>query len=150
MADAKSATKQRSFFVTLFGVVGTLWFALHGFEYVHARYDALGGLLILPPPLGLRPFFAELPQWSSIAFTVTIWVGLLGAFLLLLGDRASVFILSLALLAAFVALIWGVLAFVQGAGPMGGVDPVFFAASQTAVTGGLWLYARTAKRYGTL
>jgi hypothetical protein len=145
-----AATQSRSFFVTLFGLVGTLWFALHAVEYVFARYARLDAIITLPAPLGLGGFFAELPIWASVALTATIWLGLLGAFLLLLGDRASVFVLSLCVIAALVTLAWGILAFAQGAGPMGGVDPLFLAAGQAAVAVGLWLYARTAKRYGTL
>ncbi len=145
-----SAATNRSLFVTIFGVVGVLWFALHAVEYVYARYEALDDMLPLVAPLGLAGLFAELPQWASIALTATIWLGLLGAFLLLLGDRASVFILSLTLLAALVTLAWSVLAFSQGLGAPGQVNALLFGAGQAAVAFGLWLYARTAKRYGTL
>lgn len=145
-----AATRSRSFFVTLFGLVGTLWFALHAVEYVFARYTRLDAIFTLPDPLGLAAFFSELPIWASVALTSTIWLGLLGAFLLLLGDRASVFVLSLCVVTALITLAWGILAFVQGAGPMGGVNPLFFVAGQAAMAFGLWLYARTAKRYGTL
>ena len=143
-------TKSRSFFVTVFGVVGTLWFALHAIEYVFDRYARLGEMIALPEPLGLQGFFAVLPLWASVALTATIWLGLLGAFLLLLGDKASVLILSLAVIAALVALAWGVVAFLEGFGPIGSIDPLFFVAAQAAFVIGLWLYARTAKRYGTL
>ena len=145
-----SAATRRSLFVTIFGVVGTLWFALHAVEYVYARYDALNDMLPLAAPLGLAGMFAEMPQWASIALTATIWLGLLGGFLLLLGDRASVIVLSLTLLAALVTLVWGALTFSQGLGPLGQIDPLLFGASQAAVALGVWLYARTAKRYGTL
>ena len=145
-----SATTNRSLFVTIFGVVGVLWFALHAVEYVYARYDALNGMVPLVAPLGLAGVFAELPQWASIALTATIWLGFLGAFLLLLGDRASVFVLSLTLIAALVTFVWSALAFSQGLGTIGQVDALLFGAGQAAVACGLWLYARTAKRYGTL
>ncbi|TVS02335.1 MAG: hypothetical protein EA407_09960 [Rhodobacteraceae bacterium] len=145
-----ATTKSRSFFVTLFGVVGTLWFALHAIEYVLARYAPLGEMVPLPDPLGLEAFYAGLPVWLSVALTATIWLGLLGAFLLLLGDKASVLILSLAVITALVALILSGMAFFSGLGAIGSVDPVFFVGAQAAFVIGIWLYARTAKRYGTL
>lgn len=145
-----SAATNRSMFVTIFGVVGVLWFALHAVEYVYARYDALNDLIALVPPLGLAGLFSEMPQWAAIALTATIWLGLLGAFLLLLGDRASVFVLSLTLIAALVTFAWSALAFSQGLGAIGQVDALLFGAGQAAVALGVWLYARTAKRYGTL
>ncbi len=150
MSDASSTARGRSFFVTLFGVIGPLWFALHAVEYVFARYDALEAMLPLPEPLGLSALFAALPQWAGIALTVTIWLGLLGAFLLLLGDRASVLVLSFGLLAALATLAWGGMAFLNGQTRLGEVDPLLFAGGQAALMAGLWLYARTAKRYGTL
>jgi hypothetical protein len=144
------AATRRSLFVTLFGVVGTLWFAIHAIEYVYARYDALNEAMPLVAPLGLGPLYDAMPQWAAIALTMTIWLGLLGAFLLLLGDRASVLVLSFTLLAAVVTLVWGALAFSQGLGALGGVDPLLFGAGQAAVALGVWLYARTAKRFAAI
>jgi len=145
-----SAAKGRSLFVTIFGVLGIAWFAVHAFEYMHARYDGLSALVPLSPPFGLAELFATMPHWAGLTLTVTIWLGLLGAFLLLLGDRASVLVLSLTLLVALATCVWGVMAFLEGAGPMGQVDPLLFGLGHAAVALGLWLYARTAKRYGTL
>ncbi len=142
------ASKRRSLIVTVFGVVGILWFALHAAEYLFERFDGLSALTPLPAPLGLPELFDSIPQWASIALTATIWLGLLGAFLLLLGDRASVLVLSLTVLAALVTLLWGVLAFLQGFGPIGAIDPLLFAGAQAAFAIGIWLCARTAKRYG--
>lgn len=144
------AVKRRSFLVTLFGVIGLFWFALHAMEYVFARYEALNSVLTLPDPLGLGGLFSAMPQWASIALTVTIWLGLLGALLLLIGDRASVLVLSLTLLAALVVLAWGALAFLQGLTVLGDVQTLFFAAGQAVFAFGLWLGARTAKRFGLL
>jgi multisubunit Na+/H+ antiporter MnhC subunit len=140
------AATRRSFFVTIFGVIGTLWFAVHAIEYVFARYSALEAAFSLPAPLGLSGVFEAMPQWAGIALTAAIWLGLLGAFLLLLGDRASVLILSFALLATGVALVWAGMAYLGG-NPAGmAVDPLMFIGSQTAMTFALWLYSRTAKR----
>jgi hypothetical protein len=144
------ATTRRSFFVTIFGVIGTLWFAVHAIEYVYARYTALNAILPLPAPFGLSGVFDAMPQWAAIALTATIWLGLLGAFLLLLGDRAAVLVLSFTFLATLVGLVWGVLAFLEGNQSIAGVNPLLFLSSQTAVSFGLWLYSRTAKRYQIL
>ncbi|MGY6549807.1 MAG: hypothetical protein ACXIU7_12510 [Roseinatronobacter sp.] len=142
--------KRRSPFITLFGGLGTLWYAVHAVEYVFARYDKLETRMALPAPLGLQDLFLAMPGWASLVFTFTIWLGLLGAVLLLLGDRASVLILSLALITAIATTAWGAMAYLQGFSPVGGIDPLLFGAGQGAVALGLWLYARTAKRYNTI
>jgi hypothetical protein len=94
--------------MTVFGVLGTLWFALHAVEYVYARYDALQARVPLPDPLGLSEMFAAMPQWAAISLTATIWLGLLGAVLLLLRDSAAVLILSLTLIATLPVAAWAV------------------------------------------
>ncbi len=144
------ATKRRSSLVIIFGIVGLFWFAFHAVEYVFERYEALAQMLALPEPMGLGGLFDLMPQWAAIALTATIWLGLLGTILLLLRDRASVLVLSLTLLAALVTLAWGVLAMSQGLTALGNVQPLFFGAGQAAMVFGLWLYARTAKRYDVL
>jgi hypothetical protein len=144
------AVRGRSILTTLFGVVGLFWFGFHALEYVHGRYDALADYLPLPVPMGLGGLFDAMPQWAGLALTLTIWTGLLGALLLLLGDRASVLLLALTLLVALVTLVWGALAFAQGLTELGQISPLFFGAGQAAVAFGLWLFARTAKRYGSL
>ncbi|MFN7002484.1 MAG: hypothetical protein ACK4NW_03505 [Roseinatronobacter sp.] len=144
------AVARRSFLVTLFGVAGLFWYLFHAIEYVFARYDALNTIVALPAPMGLSGLFDAMPQWASIALTLTIWLGLLGAVLLLLADRASVLILSLTLLTALVTLAWGVMAFSQGLRELGQIQPLYFSAGQAAFAVGIWLAARTAKRYGLI
>ena len=144
------AAKPRYFLVTLFAVVGLIWYGVHAIEYVVARYAPLSAIVPLPAPLGLGGFLGELPLWASSAVTATIWLGLLGTFLLVLRDRASVLILSFALIAAVVALVFGAMAFWDGAMVLGGISPILFTGAFFVMTFGLWLYARTAKRSGTL
>lgn len=134
--------------MTLFGVVGFLWFIIHAAEYVYARYDALNTMMPLPAPLGLAPLFEVLPQWAEISLTVAIWLGLLGAFLLILQDRAAVLVLSLTFLASLAVLVWAGMAFMEGVAIVGSLNVAMFAGAQAAMALGLWLYARTAKRFG--
>lgn len=145
-----TAVKRRSFMARLFGVVGLLWFAFHAVEYVLARYPKLNGSFPWPEQFGLVGAFAEMPQWAAIALTISIWLGLLGSILLVLEDRAAVLILSLTLVASLVVLAYGVLAFMFGASMVGEIQPLFFGAGQAAFALGIWLAARTAKRYGLL
>ena len=142
--------RARGVLVTVFGVVGTACFALLALEYVVARYDGLGALVVLPAPMGLGDFLTALPDWSSFAVTLGIWLGLLGAVLLLLGDRASVLVLALSFLASLVASVWAVLALLQGDLQAMTINPLEYIASLLLGSFGLWLYARTAKRYGRI
>ncbi|WFE73945.1 hypothetical protein [Roseinatronobacter sp. S2] len=140
----------RGVLVTVFGVVGTACFGFLALEYVIARYDALQTLVALPAPLGLGDFLGVMPDWSAYAVTFGIWLGLLGAVLLLLGDRASVLVLALAFVANLVASVWGALVFVQGQELMTTIRPLEYVSALLLGSFGLWLYARTAKRYGRL
>ncbi len=141
------ATTRRNVLMTFFGVIGFFWFLLHAVEYVYARYDGLQATLPLPDQLGLMPLFGALPQWAGIALTACIWLGLLGSVLLVLQDRAAVLILSLTLLASLPVLVWAVLSFVEGLASLGRVNLMMFAGGQVTMALGLWLYARTARRF---
>ncbi len=141
------ATTRRNALMTVFGVVGFFWFLLHAVEYVYARYEALQTALPLPQHLGLSPLFDAIPQWAGIALTACIWLGVLGAILLVLQDRAAVLILALTLLASLPVLVWAALSFLEGIASLGGVNLPMFAGGQVTVALGLWLYARTARRH---
>lgn len=145
-----SRNQPRGVMVTLFGVVGTLAFAFLALEYVLVRVDALAGLIVLPAPWGLEGVLQALPAWAGWAITATIWLGLLGALLLLLRDRSAVFVLSLAFIASLVTLGWGVSAMLDGQMQLVTIKPLEYTAALGALCFGLWLYARTAKRYGGL
>ncbi|MBR3371081.1 MAG: hypothetical protein IKG52_10685 [Rhodobacteraceae bacterium] len=142
--------RARGVLVTVFGVIGTACFGFLALEYVLARYDALGAIIDLPAPFGLGNFLDVMPDWAAFATTAGIWLGVLGAVLLLLGDRASVLVLALAMLANLVALVWGVLAFAQGQTLIVTIRPLEYLGALVLGSFGLWLYARTAKRYGRL
>ncbi|MDD7971139.1 hypothetical protein [Roseinatronobacter alkalisoli] len=144
------AKRARSVLVTVFGVIGIACFGILALEYVIARYDALGAIIVLPEPLGLGGFLQGVPDWAAIAMTSGIWLGLLGAVLLLLGDRASVLVLALAFVASLVALVWGVLAFLQGHTEIMEIRPLEYASALAFGSFGMWVYARTAKRSGRL
>lgn len=145
-----SRNQPRGILVTLFGVVGTLAFAFLALEYVLVRFDALSAMITLPPPWGLEGVLQDLPAWAGWAITAVIWLGLLGAFLLLLRDRSAVFVLSLAFIASLVALGWGVSAMLDGQMQIATIKPLDYTAALAALCFGLWLYARTAKRHGGL
>lgn len=144
------AQKNRSALMTLFAVVGCLWFGLHAVEYVAARYDPLAAMLPLPAGYGLGALLAAVPAWASGAIGASVWLGLLGSILLLLRDRAAVLVLAVAFLAALVSMGWGLMAMTDGLSTLGGVDVMRFTAALAAVALGCWLYARVAKRSGAL
>jgi hypothetical protein len=140
----------RSALITLFAVVGCLWFGLHAAEYAAARYEPLGSLLALPDGYGLSALLQSVPAWASGAIGATVWLGLLGSILLLLQDRAAVLVLSLGFLASLVGIVWAVMAMADGLLVLGGVNVVQFCGALASVSAGCWLYARVAKRSGAL
>lgn len=141
---------ERGALITLFAVVGCLWFGLHAIEYVAARYAPFSVLVPLPDGYGMAALLERVPAWASGTIGATVWLGLLGSILLLLRDRAAVLVLSVTVLAALASLVWGVMAMADGLGTLGGVDVVRFTGALAAVALGCWLYARVAKRAGTL
>lgn len=145
-----SVQKSRGVLITLFGVVGCLWFGLHAVEYVMARYAPLGNMIPIPEGYGLTSLLQTVPVWASGAIGASVWLGLLGSVLLLLMDRAAVLVLSLAVLASFVAVIWSAMAMIDGLTVLGGVNVLQFNGALAAVAVGCWLYARLAKRTNAL
>jgi hypothetical protein len=144
------AQKRRSAVMTLLAVVGCLWFGLHAVEYVAGQYAPVADLVALPEGYGLAAMLNAVPAWVSGLIAATVWLGLLGSFLLLLQDRASVLVLSVALLSGVGTVIWAGLALAQGLAVLGGVQVVQFTLGLAAVTFGCWLYARMAKVNGAL
>lgn len=142
--------RNRTIMITLFAVVGCLWFGLHALEYVGARYAPIGAMLPLPAEYGLGGLLSAMPGWASGAIGASVWLGLLGSVLLLLRDKAAVIVLAVAFLASLVALVWAGMAMMDGMSRLADVLVLPFAASMAAVSFGCWLYARVAKRSGTL
>lgn len=145
-----SVQRNRGVLITLFAVAGCLWFGLHAVEYVMARYAPLGDMVPMPEGYGLAALLQSVPTWASGAIGASVWLGLLGSVLLLLMDRAAVLVLSLAVIASLVAVVWSIMATIDGLTVLGGVNVLQFTGALTAVAVGCWLYARLAKRTDAL
>ncbi|MFN4057387.1 MAG: hypothetical protein ACK4HW_04290 [Roseinatronobacter sp.] len=139
--------RPRGLIVTLFGVLGTLVFAFFALEYIVARLPSVAAL---PAPWGLSGFFQQIPGWVSLLVTLTIWLGLLGGILLLVREKAAVLIYSFTMLTSAILVVWALLALSDGHVMIDTVRPLHFAGSLFSLTFGFWLYARTAKRSGTI
>lgn len=74
-----------------------LWETLGCYMYVTHVTTNVAAL-----PLDQRAIFQATPGWSTAAFAVAVWVGLIGAILLLLRRRHSVTALGISLIAVVV------------------------------------------------
>ena len=74
-----------------------LWEAFGCFMYISQMTTDPATL-----PLDQRALWQAMPTWSVAAYAVAVWVGLIGAILLLLRRRHAVAVLGLSLLAVIV------------------------------------------------
>lgn len=125
------------------GLLATLW-------HVGGAADYLATQLEYEPWVGQFPpewaaYFGGLPMWVNAAWAIGVWVGLLGAVLLLMRERAAVLTLAAAAAAMLAATLWLIFVSdptIQAVTGPGGAWVMAGAALASVV---LWLYARWMK-----
>lgn len=116
-------------------------------------YDLYGAMTDLQGHLaGYPPAFVEMvanfPEWRRILWTTTVFIGVIGAAMLVLRRRLAERALwaATALLLLAIVLDYALLDGANGYGPQGAI----FNAALIAVEGLFALYARWAARHGLL
>jgi len=127
-------------------LVLVLWHGALAFDYLNLRF----GLFTATPVL-----MADLPLealWLKVAWGMAVWLGLLGAFFLLISDDASV----LLMFAAAVAMLLTLAGIATGTGVEAMSGPLAMLGWPGLVAGLAlvpllgWLYARWLKRQAVL
>lgn len=129
-------------------LLAILWFGLWAVEYVLVRYDHMGNLAGLPD--GWGAWFDAVPTWPGAVLAAGIWLGLLGAILMMARERGAVLLLAFAFLANLGFAIWVLLASPIGLRPLLNFDPRAVLAAQVLIPALFWLYARGQKQSGAL
>ncbi len=99
-------------------------------------------------PLDRRAAVEAQPMWVTAAYAVAVWVGLLGALMLLLRRRLAEPLL-LASVIAVVVWLAGLLLVPELRRAIG-ADDIGVAAVVALVTGSIWSFARRSRKRGWL
>ena len=134
--------------VRLVGLVAFLVYLAGVADYLLRRLDvAMWTDRIAPDWLA---YAAAMPQWLDIAWTLAVWLGLLGAILLLRRERTAV----LPMAGAFIAAVVTVVGAYATQPPPGGLDTaaltIWASAGLVVFTALVWVYTRSAKTAGWL
>lgn len=129
------------------GIVGLLWSAMGALDYVMTQTKNEAYLSEFPAEM--LAWVDSLPAWTIAAWAIGVWGGVVGAILLLLRKRLSVWILLASFVAAAVMTFRNyVLA--DAMEVMGDTFSLVFTAAILLISLALFLYARAMERRGVL
>lgn len=130
------------------GLLALLWHAAGALDYVLTLY-AFEPYVSQVPPEWLE-YFRAIPAWVTGAWAVGVWVGLLGAILLLMREHWAPLALAVAFAGVLAATLWLTL---LAEPPMQEAVGMGFTWTMVAATVAallLWLYARWLRRRGVI
>jgi len=123
-------------------VLLVLWHGALAFDYLNLRFSFFADVPALMPALPMEAL------WITVVWAMAVWLGLLGAFFLLISDDASVLLLfaaAVSMLATLAGIITSTAPVVMS-GPLAELGWPGLAAGLALVPLLGWLYARWLKR----
>ena len=151
--DEDGATARRApTHLWIVGALATLWGGFGAYDYLMTRFrnfDYLAGMMPGVDPRVMLAWVDAFPMWAQFGWGLGVWLGLVGALLLLMRSRYAVPAFALSLLGAVLGLGYQIVA----APPLPGADdPMMdvmpYIIILVAVL--LFLYARAMRRKGVL
>lgn len=136
----------------LVGGLAALWNAFGAYDYWMTRMrdtDYLAAMMPTVDPGVMLDWIDSMPIWVDFGWGLGVWMGLLGAVLLLVRRSWAVWALGLSLVGAVLSLGYQALA----APPLPGADDMMWQVMPyviIAVAVGLFLYARAMAGKGVL
>ncbi|WP_224823641.1 hypothetical protein [Cognatishimia sp. MH4019] len=130
----------------LFPVAGlaVIWFLFSGLDYVMTQLRFEGYLALFSAEQ--VAYFTALPQWVNAAWAIGVWLGLLGAILLLYEQKSAPVPLALSFVGMALASLWftalSTPLMVAVTGPLGLV--VIWGATLVSLL--FWVYARVQRK----
>lgn len=134
----------------LYPVAGlaVLWFMFSGLDYVMTQLRFEGYLALFTDPQ--ITYFTSIPAWVNAAWAIGVWMGLLGAILLLFDQKTAPVPLALSFLGMGLASVWftalSAPLMVAVTGPLGLV--VVWGATVVSLL--VWVYARAQRQNDVL
>lgn len=88
----------------IIGVVGLLWNAWGAYEYIMQAYNNEAHLAQYTAEQ--VAFIESAPAWTTAAFAIAVFAGVLGCLAMLIKKKWAVILLLLSLLAVLVRMVW--------------------------------------------
>ena len=126
------------------GILALLWHAAGALDYLLTQIDFAPYTGTVPPEW--LAYFGAMPGWVTGAWAVGVWIGLLGAVLLLMREHWAPLALAVAFAGVLVATVWLT---VFARPPMQeavGMEFTWVMVGATVLALLLWLYARWMRR----
>lgn len=130
------------------GLAAALWHAAGAVDYALMKFRVPAYLDQVPPEWVV--YFDALPAWVTAAWAVGVWIGLLGALLLLAREAVAPIMLAMAFIALAAASAWLIWFADPVMADVTGDEGVWVMAGATAASALLWLYARWMRATGVL
>lgn len=130
------------------GLAATLWHAAGALDYALMQFRVQAYRDQVPEEWVL--YFDAVPAWVTGAWAVGVWIGLLGALLLLARERAAPLMLAAAFFGLAAATVWLIWVSDPPMADVTGTEGVWVMLGATAASAVLWLYARWMRARGVL
>lgn len=132
----------------LVAALAVVWFLFSALDYVMTQMRVDGYFALFSEPQIL--YFTSMPIWVNAAWAAGVWLGLLGAILLLYDQKTAPMPLALSFAGMVVASVWFTALsdplMVAVTGPLGLV--VIWGATLVSLI--VWVYARAQRQKGML
>jgi len=148
----QAVTARAPMHLWIVGFLSLLWNGFGAYDYLMTRIrnvDYLASAMPGVDPNAMLAWIDGFPLWAQIGWGLGVWMGLLGAILLLVRSRWAVWSFLLSLVGALLGLGYQL----AMAPPMPGSDGAMAKAMPIVViviAGALYLYARAMERKGVL
>lgn len=130
------------------GLLAFLWHLAGSADYVLTVIDYPPYTSQVPP--AWMEYFGSMPAWVTACWAVGVWVGLLGAILLLMREAAAPLTLALSFLGTLGASVWLLLLSDPPMQQVTGAGGVYVMVGATLAALLLWIYARWQRQNGVL
>ncbi|WP_037552529.1 hypothetical protein [Sphingomonas sp. URHD0057] len=148
----QAVTARTPMHLWIVGFLALLWNGFGAYDYLMTRMrneDYLASAMPGVDPNAMLAWIDGFPLWAQIGWGLGVWMGLLGAILLLVRSRWAVWSFLLSLIGALLGLGYQM----AMAPPMPGGEGAMAKAMPVVVivvAGALYLYARAMERKGVL
>lgn len=150
----QQATESRPvpFHLWIVGILSLLWNGFGCYDYLMTRMrdtDYLASMMPEVDPNAMLAWVDSFPVWAQFGWGLGVWLGLIGAALLLVRNRLAVPAFALSLVGAVVGLGYQI----AMAPPLPGAEGPIYAIMPWVIIGvalGLYIYARAQRASGVL
>lgn len=130
------------------GILALLWHAAGALDYLltQIRFEPYTGQV----PAEWLAYFDAMPAWVTAAWAIGVWIGLLGAVLLLMREHWAPLALAVAFFAILAATLWLTLLADPPMQVAVGIEFTWVMVGATVAALLLWLYARWMRRVNVI